>query len=322
MNIERRQLRPMGMGDILDEVFYLFRSRFALLAGIAAVLYVPYSILESIIGYRSLRAQHELEQATTQDPTQLYMSLVELYGFKLALFILFVFLSLLMSAALTHAISQIVLGRETSAIEAIRYIGQRFWGFAWTQILAYLIVFIPIILTLGLLVGVTSIAIVSGLPSAGGMILIGAFTILLIPMSIVTIFLAIRIVLVQPVFVVEGLSGMAAVKRSYGLVAGHWGKIFVTMLIAQVIILILSGAAGVIPQLWLQAAEAAGRSQAIPFIVSQIATTIANIAFSPIVASVLVLLYFDLRIRKEGFDLEILAEELEQRKMSAETVSP
>ena len=40
-----QQLRPMGIGDILDVTFRLYRQRFLTFLLIALVVYVPYALL-------------------------------------------------------------------------------------------------------------------------------------------------------------------------------------------------------------------------------------------------------------------------------------
>ena len=41
------RLRPMGIADILDETVDIYKNNFALLIGITALVYVPFSLLSS-----------------------------------------------------------------------------------------------------------------------------------------------------------------------------------------------------------------------------------------------------------------------------------
>ena len=91
------------------------------------------------------------------------------------------------------------------------------------------------------------------------------------------------------------------------------------MLVAMLVFVVLSLAVTWGPQAWIQTAAQTHRSIAVPFAVSQVLGTVVDVVFAPVFALVSVLLYYDLRIRKEGFDLEILAQEMEQRKQSGGT---
>ena len=47
-------------------------------------------------------------------------------------------------------------------------------------------------------------------------------------------------------------------------------------------------------------------------VINQVFTTTANVLVMPISAAAMILLYYDLRVRREGFDLEMLAKSLSQ----------
>ncbi len=114
------------------------------------------------------------------------------------------------------------------------------------------------------------------------------------------------------VVVVEGKTAWAALMRSRQLAAGSVGRIlgvlFLTGLIVatiEIIALFLLGIAGV----FIHATTA----------LATLGGNLASLLIYPFFTVVITLLYYDLRIRKEGFDLEMMATELAQ---SGQPASP
>jgi hypothetical protein len=236
-------LRPMGLLEIVDQTFRLYRRHFGVFFGIAAVVYVPWGVLQSI-------------------PVVNVLS-----GLLLTPF------ALVAGAALTKAVSDRYLGEQLSIGEAYRYIGRRFWPLVFTMILAYLMV-------------------------------LGGFILLIIPGIIFTFW----VMLTAQVFVIEDKRYSQAIWRSKFLIGqGTWARLFVVglsvgalTLIIQFVLMAVVGFSmfagtsetGVMP---IHVAILSGLIQALVLPLGQIAT---------------VLLYYDSRIRKEGFDLQMLAREM------------
>jgi hypothetical protein len=109
--------------------------------------------------------------------------------------------------------------------------------------------------------------------------------------------------LLSPVVaVIEGSrNSSAAMSRSWELSKGFKGKILLTMLVALLLMLVPSIALGGLGGLFGGAAE---RPMALVVIVIPL---ILQVFVYPFVYVVQTVLYYDLRVRKEGFDLEVLA---------------
>lgn len=149
-----------------------------------------------------------------------------------------------------------------------------------------------------LIVSLLWVAVLAGLAVMGGFIL------LIIP----GVFLLVRFHVALIVVVVEGERGTQALRRSWRLVTGHsWrvlGIVVLVELITTVAALIL----------------------AAPFVISEVVTApgfvpetsaltviggmLASVLVAPLGSLATVLLYFDLRVRTEGFNLELLARDL------------
>jgi hypothetical protein len=108
------------------------------------------------------------------------------------------------------------------------------------------------------------------------------FILLIIPGIIFLVFLAVAV----PAFIVERLGVTGSMSRSWGLVRGQW---WFTLLVIVVTALLTGVVSGIL--------TAIGRGN---FFLYWIMSSIAQIITAPFTALVLVLLYFDLRVRHEG----------------------
>lgn len=173
-------------------------------------------------------------------------------------------------AASTFIVSDAYLGRETSATVALQRA---------TTLLGRLMV-------------------ISFLTS----ILVGlGFMLLIVP----GIILLSGLVLSTVVAVLESPpSATVAMGRSWDLTRGFRGKVFLTMLVAFLLLLVPSIAIG-------GASALLGDAAAAVSLVVLVLESVLQIFIYPFVYVVMTVLYYDLRVRKEGFDLELLASSLQ-----------
>jgi hypothetical protein len=131
------------------------------------------------------------------------------------------------------------------------------------------------------------IAVLSGLAVGVGLIF------LIIPGIIIAVKLAVSI----PALVVEGHRGTQAMSRSWNLTTGHFWHVLGTVLLAAIITGIVSGI--------LTAPFGSGN-----WFVRAIAAAIAQVVTAPYTALVSILVYLDLRARKENLSSDGLRAEL------------
>jgi len=129
-----------------------------------------------------------------------------------------------------------------------------------------------------------------------GTLLIGLGMLLLI---IPGIWLALSYWVSSQVMVLERIFGMAALRRSGELMRGNKGRAVVVGLVAFVLMTVVSGGATWALNAW-----------PIPNI---IASTVVGMITYAFLYAVIVVFYFDVRCRREAFDLEHLAQLVEQR---------
>ncbi|MFC1719406.1 hypothetical protein ACFL6S_37495 [Candidatus Poribacteria bacterium] len=113
------------------------------------------------------------------------------------------------------------------------------------------------------------------------------------------IFLWIWFAFIPQTVIFDGEGGVSAMKRSKHLVKGFFGKTFI-------LLVLLFLAASLITEM-----ISYGITRFLPSALGIGAANVVSVLIEPFKISAMMLLYYDLRIRKEGFDLEIMAEELE-----------
>ena len=133
--------------------------------------------------------------------------------------------------------------------------------------------------------------------------LVLAFIALFIP----GVYLSVAWCLTLPVLLFEGVGPFQAMGRSRDLVKGRWWPTFGLLLVAE---LLLSIVAGIIQGVLVGVAVGSQAGTVPTAIASVVGGTIAAVITRPYLAAVLTILYFDMRVRKEGFDLQLMAEGL------------
>lgn len=108
--------------------------------------------------------------------------------------------------------------------------------------------------------------------------------------------------LVVPVISVEGEKALPSLRRSRDLIKGYRGKAFCILLVVNLLQLALMGGVGLIAGM-LFSSETPGGS-----ILASAVNNLLSIVFAPLGIIAAILLYYDMRIRKEGFDLEMLSQ--------------
>ncbi|HRX87706.1 MAG TPA: hypothetical protein P5572_21985 [Phycisphaerae bacterium] len=129
-----------------------------------------------------------------------------------------------------------------------------------------------------------------------GIVVVIGFMLLIVPGVIFSLWFMV----VAPVVILERLSGSTAMGRSRELMRDNLGKGFLLALVLAIIgWAITFGAAAIFAYLPL------------PAFIYQAILLIVEAIILPVQTAPLILLYYDLRVRKEAFDLERLAESVQ-----------
>lgn len=279
----------MGFGEILDTIFSLYRKHFLLFLGIITVYF-----LGSLVTYL---LDGSLQGSNRKDLVPNFVSIP------------FVLVSM---GGVIIATAAIFLDRHITSSDALKQTLRRFWYLLGIYLLWAAVLIIPFIV---------SLLFLSSFVRRG----IFSFRVLFIPFAFLpfSIYFAVRWGFVFEVLLLEKTNVKNAFKRSSELVRGTWWRVFgllVLILLLSVAILyiveislgsifILAKAAGGtdFKELiqWSVMEEDLGSSNLIFYAIMTCTDLILKTLIFPIWVIGIVLLYFDLRIRKEGFDIEI-----------------
>jgi hypothetical protein len=107
--------------------------------------------------------------------------------------------------------------------------------------------------------------------------------------------------LIVPAILVEGQKAMPSLRRSRELIKGFRGKAFCILLVVNLLQIVLAGGVSLLAGLFFDSETSGGA------ILSSAANNLLSIFLTPLGIVAAILLYYDMRIRKEGFDLEMLS---------------
>ena len=282
-------LQPMGVGEILDITFSLYRKHFLLFLGIITVYFLGSLITYSLEGF--------LQDTNLKD---LVPNLAN---------IPFVLVSM---GGVIVATAAIFLDADITSTNALKQTLRRFWHLLGGYLLWVAVLIIPFIVSFLFL---TSF-IIRGTSSV---------SILFIPLVFAPfiIYFAARWGFIFEVLLLEKTNIRNAFKRSSELVRGTWWRVFgmfiLILLLSVAILYIFEISLGTIFILtkmaggtdfkeliqWSVMEADLGSSNLLFYAIMTCTDLILSTLIFPIWVIGITLLYFDLRIRKEGFDLEM-----------------
>lgn len=319
MRQQLHRFRPMSISDIFDETIDLYRSKFVLFVGIAAAISVPFLFVQSALQPRYAPGEN------------VHILLNYVFTYTAAVYIPLWIITQIVTGAITFAVSESYLGRRASIASCYRkmFSSRVFFPFFGAVLLKSALVTVPIFSFLSLVTVVMfSMAIGYG-AALTPVVLLAVGVPLGIGALFISAYLWLRFVLVEPSLIVEMKGTMGSLGRARRLVQGNMLKAFAVISIAYAVTFMISGML-LMPFLlviWSSAfTKHAAPSSSLTAIYTAL-SVLLNTVLMPIVPITVVLLYYDVRIRKEGFDLEVLASELGLRGRETEesleqTVSP
>jgi hypothetical protein len=252
------RLRPLEIGDLLDETFRMYRRHFVLFAGLSVICAIPTA---AVTGFTLFTVFNTVltpgSSRITFDPTILiWLGIFFLVTLALVPF---------QYGAVTYAASESALGRPVTLSGVLRGVLRRYF------------------------------------PLLGYMVLISlmAIAFCLLPLWI---WIWVGWCVVMPVMFIENVGLLQAMGRSWRLVQGRWWRTFLVLFLMFVVYYVVS--------LALRAFLALGQAL-LQLVVSQLVivwiaaatSAIVDSLVYPVVQIAIVLIYFDLRVRKEGLDL-------------------
>ncbi len=273
-------LRPLGIGETIDVALKIYRARFTVLIKAVTVMLAPVFVLSAVIRI-SVGTGDGILAVPTQPGATPEFDTDRLWAFVaggLVIGILAFLAAQIATGACFKAVSGAYLDEETDWRGSLRFAASRFGSLLWLSVLLFVFL----------------------VPALLACIVPGAY--LYVAWSVAA-----------PVLLLEGVKGRKALKRSRALVKGRfWQTLSTVVLMGILSAIVQSVFVGIFAGL-----ASVGGNEVASAIAEAIGQTASSALTTPLTAAVLTVMYFDLRVRKEGFDIELLA-----RRMGVDPETP
>jgi hypothetical protein len=295
-------LRPLGVGERLDAAFKSYRANFRTIILVISLLAVPFAIVDAFIAYTTAPSS----PAIVRNPfpggsvSVNWNSLWTQIGGLFVILVLTWILTSWASAAAVQIVGRNLLGERIKWSEALSQSSRRLGSLAWISVLTLVGWIVPIGVVGGL-----GVALFAAHLHVLGIVVVVVGSIAFVAYAF---WFYVGLSLSIPVLMLEDIRGLAAIRRSFRLVRGTWWSVFGTLVLAG---LITGFASIVIGVIFAVANNAAHSNASLTILFDAIQRVISLVLVTPFSATVLVILAIDMRVRKEGFDLEILARDMD-----------
>jgi hypothetical protein len=299
-------LRPLTLAELLDRSFSTYKRHLWLFVGIMAV---PAAIAMAMAIV--LRIFGATPPAPGTPPAQVLRQMLPFMVGFLAFLLVYLLVHTFALGATAIAVSELYLGREITIAAAYRRVRPNavrlvllcLWGTlrmvgAWTGLVAVTIAF-------GVLAAMLS-----------PILAVLAFPIGFIGTGVITVFMTTRYGVSVPVVVIEEVPAGAGLRRSVELTRGNLGRVFLMILCA---VIVTYATALIFQGPFTVASLVIGPGRPLSLVVGIVGAIVGSIGgmFSgPLMIIGLALMYYDLRIRKEALDLQLLLEHADAARQS------
>jgi hypothetical protein len=292
-------LRPLGVGDVLDKTFNVYRTRPLVFIGLSALWYLLFFLIFIVLivvafagTFATIASQASRTTTPTVTPDLFAGAIVSVIVFVLVAVVVAILIFSAQSASLVYAGSARYLGRNVTIGEAFR-----------AGVSATFRLFIAALLVFFAIVGVWAVLfIIAALTNQ-----FIAFGLAFLVAIVATFYLGASWLVAPVVVVLEKMGPIAALGRAWRLSEGHRWRIVgiqVLLLILNLILSILIGS--------IFAVGGQSNQPGIGNVVQSLVNLASTIIWAPVEWIAFTVLYYDLRVRKEAFDLQLAAEALPQ----------
>lgn len=283
-------MRPLRLGELLDQAIRIYRRNFVSFIGILALAYIPYALLTLFSSWLSLSSGLSAIQATSaRNPFALFSSPGYWLSIVLSLVSGAVYLILLNGIATSALVNNILrnqLGQKTGILDSYRQIGPFWWKITITLILYTLLMLAAFVWLI-----VPCVGWISGL---GLIFFLGTIVGQILP----------------AIVIIEKMNGIEAITRAWDMARRRfWWLVGFAIIFALFNILVVLGPTYLVRYLLssLVFKSASLDATVMSTMIASIVSAVLHLLILPIQITAWTLVYFDLRIRSEGFDLAVSA---------------
>ncbi len=273
------QLRPLGIGEILDVGIKIYLRNALTLFKIVVFVVLPAQILVNVVEISSLPngftegsgspfgGSISGEGTVTRHDLEVF-----LVGY-IAAFVIQVVAARFAQAGCFRAVADAYLGEEVKWRSSLGFALRRLPAILWLSLLSFVFILLG-----------SAFCLIPG------------------------IYLYVAFTVAVPVLLVEGAGSWSSLWRSRRLVEGRWWGTCGVAVVGYLLVTIVSAA---LTGLVVGVAFAnPARNTVTGFVLNTLAATVGSMIATPAAAAFITVLYIDLRVRKEGFDLLLLARRL------------
>jgi len=287
------ELRPLSLGEILDRTFSLYRKHFLLFIGITAIphLLILGLNLAQVFMTRWPNLATRSQGGTVQTPAfGSGLMAFGLFGMIIAI-VIYVAAYLFAQGGTIYAVSDFYLGRSTTIRESL--------GKMWGQLLnLFGVVLLNGMASGGLLLIFFLLFMVPGARVIGALGIIVALPI--------CAYVGLRLITCVPAALLEDLGARESLERSWELTRDNVGRAFLIFLLYAAIIygiMVLL----MIPSLVMLAMTAKDPTlMRTSMATMQVSNFVAGVLVGPFLLIAISVFYYDLRVKKEAFDLQMM----------------
>ncbi|WP_061962786.1 hypothetical protein [Demequina aurantiaca] len=292
-------LRPLSFGDFMSAPFKAMRFNrsvvlggpllFTLLATVLSVTALWLLVNDPQLGLTSVTAVGSGIEATT-----VIVGILAIVTTLLA--------SVLSSVIVAPGVARAVLGERITLRTAWDQVRRKFGHI--------LLLYVVTAVAIGVMVMLATLPLIFGIGSNETVWIVLGIVLMLIILGPATFVVAMITGLAQPIVVLEQIGAFAALGRAWRLVKGRfWWSVlivFVSSALIYIATAMVQGGGQLIATLGLAVAPESGVVQFIAFfVIYGLAIVIALVVTYAYMGSLFTLLYTDMRMRHEGFDLDL-----------------
>ena len=286
--------RPLGFGEILDGAFTLYRRNFVTFVVTALVPTLALVQLVSVIGTAA-------GATASSDPAQMASA----FGRMMLTLFIAALVYIVMWAALTREASQAYLGQPATLGDGLRMGVRKLLPILGAGIVIFIALFAAYMAVALIFVMIAGAGAASGSQGMSVMfVLVAAVVAAAAYLLMVALLFG-----VLPAIIVEDKGPLQAIGRSFDLARGDLPRVVGLMLVTLIIVYL-----PIVAVVWLTGGfadmanpQAAGAGQ---FGAQQLLSTGVGVLTTPFMAAVIVMLYFDRRVRTEALDVQMAADRL------------
>jgi hypothetical protein len=296
-------LRPLTLGELLDRSFSLYRRHFWLFVGIMALpslLALFFGVAIALLGPQPVNP--DAVAAGDTDTAEFVGAMVWLVAAMLGMVVVYFIAYAVALGATTVAVSELYMGRPVTIRTAYAPLQGKVGRLALLLVLVSMRSFgVVVLAVIAAAFGGGAGALLGSPVLAGLLAVAGMFGSLAL-----WLWMMLRYAVVVPAAVLEDATSTDAIARSIDLTRGSLGRVFVllafTMIITYAVLAIFQGP-------FIVGGMLAGPEGSTAFLMNLLGTVTGAIggAFTgPLMIVAFAVLYYDLRVRSEGLDLQVM----------------